>query len=242
MKRVFWVLIITLFLTGCDINYTLNVDDSFSENVTAIETNSSNWSYSVSGMTMMEYNDYFLQKEIPYHYNDSYVPENFVRFDNVSYYDVGDLSDNKKIGIGLSSKFDSVDGFSRSNLIWKTCANKSIIKNDDGISIKISGFKVFDEYKTLDKLTVNIKSKYSFLSNNADDIKNNVYSWAITRDNYDKKSIDVVLKTSNLIEDVAIQTKDNIMIKFAFALMVLVVIFFVIYKFVMGKYKRNNSF
>lgn len=240
LKKAFLVLIVALFLTGCDINYTLNIDGEFKENATIVETNSYNWNYLTSGMTMMEFNDYFLEKEIPYHYDDSYVPEDFVRFDNVSYYEVDDLSDDDKIGLSFKSKFDSILGFSKSNLVWKSCINKDIVQNDSNINIRVSGFKLFDEYKTLNKINVNIKSRYNVLSNNADSAYENVYTWIITRDNYNKKNINIVLDTSNFYEK-TVKQFDDPMIKFTAILFIFVLICVVIYFVLRRIFLKRNS-
>lgn len=239
MKRVLLILIIVLSLTGCDIDYTLNIDGEFKESASAIETNSNNWDYMVSGMSMMEFNDYFLEKEIPYHYDDSYVPEDFVRLDNVSYYDVEDLSNDDRIGLSLKSKFDSILGFSKSNLIWKSCTNKDITQSDGDISIRASRFKLFNEYRTLDKINVNIKSRYKALNNNADSVKDNVYTWVITRDNYDKKSIDIVFDTKNFYES-AVKKFDDSMIKFTAVLFVILLICLIVYFVLRRVFLKRN--
>ena len=58
-------------------------------------------------------------------------------------------------------------------------------------------FKCFDFYEDLDNLTINIKSDLLIKKHNADKVKGNTYSWNITKDNYENKSILLEIKTSN---------------------------------------------
>lgn len=240
MKKFFLLFFLILF-AGCEATYNLDVDDFYKEDASIVENDSVNLGYTFSGMDMSEYANFYLIKEIPYHYDDEYVPEDYVRFDNISYYEVDDLSNDSQVGLRLKSEFKNIDGFSRSNLLWKSCKNKSINKNKDSINIDASGFKSFDEYKILDKITVNIKSKYSSIRNNADSVKNGIYTWIITRDNYLSKNISLKLKTSTVVDDVVKESQNNPMFKFFYAIVFLVFIAFVIYLLLKSRYRKSNT-
>lgn len=230
MKRLFLLLFIVL-LTGCSASYNLEVNDSFKESVVVTESNESNFDYVFSGFNMKEYNNFYLTKEFPYYYDDPYMPDINYRFDDVSYYDVKDLSDYGKIGLSMSANIDDVNDFSKSNLLWKTCRVKDISLKDGVLKINVSGFKSFDEYKILGTVNVNINSKYKVLSNNADKVYDGGYTWKITRDNYNDKTINISFKTDSILDDVADKTQDP-MVRFTIVIGILCFIGFLIYVFV----------
>ena len=238
MKKILFFLLFTLFFTGCDITYNLSIDDYYNESVSATENNQNNWNYTFGNLTISELKDYYLKKEIPYHFNDPYMAERFERIEGVSYYDVKDLSDDKQIGLSLSARFEDSDSFSKSNLLWRTCKNKAIVQNDDKISINVSGFKVFDEYKTLDKVTINIKSDYTLVSGNADVINKNIYTWVITRDDYSEKAIDISFKISDDLSE-NMQTP---MFRFTICLLLFCFISLIVYLFIKIIFNKKNSF
>lgn len=237
MKKIIFIICI-VFLTGCDVTYNLDINDSFIENVSVVEDDFDNWYYTFSGMSMIEYNSYFLSKEIPYHYDDNYMPEINYRFDDVSYYDVSDLSTDDVIGMSLNSNFKDIESYSRSNLVWSGSVNKNIRKDDNYIHIDSSNFKVFSQYSILNNLTVKLKSKYKAVSNNADEIDGNVYIWNIDRSNYLDKKIDI---TYDISSDLSKEVKKNPIIGFSILLVLLFLIGILIFVFVNGKHKKNNA-
>lgn len=240
MKKVLLVIFIFV-LTGCDITYNLEIDENYIENTSIIDNNYNSWNQEYSGMTLSQYNDYYLTKEIPYHYDDPYMPEAYYRFEGVSYYEAKELSNDSQIGLSLNANFENIDSYSKSNIIWKSCRNKSIHKTDDNISISASGFKSFDEFPVIDKITVNIKSTYYSTSNNADSMENGVYTWIITKDNYKDKNINITFKTSNIVDDAIKEAKTSPMIKFGIVLLVICIIGSIVYLFTKKRYNQNNS-
>lgn len=229
MKK-FLFFICILLLTGCDITYNLDIDDDFVENISIIEDNSANFSYVIGGTDLISFKNYYVSDFIPIHYNDIYYPESHVKVDGVTYYNKEDLSGYNKIMVNLNGTFDNIDSLSNSNAIWKGCSNINISKDDD-IVISASGFKVFDDYKIVDTLSVNIKTKYNVTEHNADKVSDDTYTWLITRDNYLNKRIQITMNEKN---DTFF---DDPMVKFGLILFIIVSII----GFIILLFKRRFS-
>lgn len=241
MKKIL-LLIAVFVITGCQANYTLSIDkEGYNESLTAIEKNSMNFDSVVGGISLYNYKDFYLEKEFPYHYNDPYLPEANYRFKDVSYYNVNDLTNDNQVGLSLSSKFKTVDSFSKSNIIWKTCHKKDISLNDGILSINASGFNFIGDYDILDKITVNIISDYNIVNSNADKINGNKYTWVITKSNYNGKSINIVFDT-NSFSNRLLKQGDDSMVRFTIALSILSLVCFVLYFFTKKIFIRRNRF
>jgi len=240
LKRYIIFFTVLLFVTGCHANYNLTIDDSFKENLSVTESDSRNYNHVLNGFTLPGYRDYYLTKEFPYHYNDPYMVETNYKFDNVSYYDAKDLSNNGQIGLSLSADFKDIDSFSNSNIVWKTCKNKNISLNNNVLKISVSGFNYIGDYDILDSVTVNINSDYKVISSNADKVSGNKYSWIIDKDNYISKTISISFNTASVFENAASDIKDDSMIKFTIVLCIIVTICFIIYFVVKNIFARRN--
>lgn len=191
MKK-FLLIICIILLTGCDITYDLNIDDNFVENISVVEKNSTNFSYLIGGTDLVSFKDYYVNDYIPIHYNDMYYPEFHAKVDGVNYYQINDLSDYNGLKVNLNGTFDSLDSFSNSNAVRKGCSSIRIIRDED-IVINVGDFKVFDDYKILDNLKINLKTKYKVVRHNADEVSDDTYTWFIDRGNYKKKRIQMIV-------------------------------------------------
>jgi|GEM_PF-2960902 len=86
----------------------------------------------------------------------------------------------------INSYFDSSDSF------INKCYNKVSFMLEDGKYYlgTSKGFKCLTyEYMQLDKITISIKTYHKVYENNADKVRNNVYTWNIDKDNASKNSI-----------------------------------------------------
>lgn len=235
MKKILLFLSL-LFFVGCDINYSLVIDKNYKENINITEDASSNYGY--SGMSMVDYKDYYLHKEIPYHYDDMYTPEDFERFDDVSYYAVKDISDYKKIGLNLKANFKDSKDYSKSYILRNSVKNIRVTESDGKYRLFINNFKVFEQYRNLNKISISLKTKYRVTKHNADKVDGNNYYWTISRDNY-SKSIIFAFDTNGIINNYV--KNDNPMFTFTVCFFTLLFVFGLICLFIKKIYNNRNK-
>lgn len=229
MKKI--IIVLCLFLTaGCDIKYNLDIDENIKEDISILGN--------------YDYDDYFLyqiyrDKPIPLTKNYTIQPESNEKIEGVAYYNKSDLSNDNDFGLNFKAKFNS-SNYNDSTILSVGIGKNVINPTDDFINIDLpSDFKVFKQYPDLEMITLNIKSKYSILENNADKIDKNVYTWYITPDY--GKNIKMKIKTSNVLQDIEKNTKNDPMIRFSIVIFIIVIIGIIIYYLVRKKYKKNNS-
>lgn len=193
MKKSILIILMLLLLTGCTCEYNLTIDGySYKEEVIITGENSEEkssfnqeWAvpidkevYDMAGDESTELSDI---KTETYNYN--------INSDNIKFY--YDLSRNEMINSTAVS----------------ICYDKLNITNYDNTTIisTSSKNKCFDEYQTLTNIKVNIKVDKPVISNNADIINGNIYTWNITKD--DTKSINLVLNNEKVEDNEIIDNK-----------------------------------
>ena len=110
--------------------------------------------------------------------------------------------------------------------------NISFNQDDHTISLFAEGTLLyFNEYPELEEVKINIKTDYLVKENNADNVKDNTYTWVFKKD--DVKSINMLIDTSDVVKNV---DNTNIII-IAYILIVIGFIFLLL----LLKNKRNNK-
>lgn len=110
--------------------------------------------------------------------------------------------------------------------------NISFNQDDHTISLFAEGTLLyFNEYPELEEVKINIKTDCLVKENNADDVKDNTYTWVFKKD--DVKSINMLIDTSDVVKNV---DNTNIIIIAS----ILIVIGF-IFLLLLLKNKRNNK-
>ena len=116
------------------------------------------------------------------------------------------------------------DGFRSYNITFN--------QDDHTISLFAEGTLLyFNEYPELEEVKINIKTDYLVKENNADNVKDNTYTWVFKKD--DVKSINMLIDTSDVVKNV---DNTNIIIIAS----ILIVIGF-IFLLLLLKNKRNNK-
>lgn len=182
MKKV--LIIFILFLTGCQVNYNLVIDDN----------------------TVVESSDFLSVQDI-----DVYNKSDYMAYFDMDL--KKDYLYEKKIidnGLNLSFTYDGTN-FEKSSLLDKCYYKKSFIKDDSYIILYTEGgARCFyeDGSKLLDSLNINIKTSLEVLDNNADQVSGNNYIWKLDENNYMNKDIYIKIKrasgTKNVILPVII--------------------------------------
>lgn len=220
MKKVI-LLIVVILLSGCSATYDLYITgENFKETITVVE-------------------DARLGDSYLFNYIQGVIDDGLsLKKDNsFEKYEIRPIDDGIDLGLLFVGNFKGDN--KQSNFIYKNCSNYSVDVKSDSLTIKASGFKVFDEYDELDSLKINLKTSYEVINSNADAVENQVASWVIDKSNYDTKKINITFKIDNVKKSSNIG--NDPMIKFGIVIFTLVIFCFIIYKVLMNSYRRNNN-
>jgi hypothetical protein len=238
MKKLLLCIACLFLLTGCSITYNLNIDKKFKENISIIEANPEYFNYEMSGTSLNDAKNYYLKMPVTLYNNAPHYSESFDKIPGIYYYNVKDLTNANEIGLSFDGIFKNYSKYSDSNMVWYA-SRLNVEKNDNKITILVDNFKIFKKYINLDKLTVNVKVNYLVSESNADSVNGNVYTWVITRPNYNSKTIKLIYKTKlDVVNDLE---KSDSLTLFILVLLGLVIAGLIIFKFVQAKFKKKNS-
>lgn len=190
IKRVMLLFIIVL-LTGCEAEYNIEINNNLTlkENINVVETDKELFDKKNSQLynrTPKEYLETNLKWPTPVYNSGEVNPYEPVKLDNTYYYTKSNISNYKQLGLRYSFNHNQ-NKYKETELLNK-CYNINVLKKDDTISLETtSSFKCFDEYKLLDKVTINLKTTCKVNIENSDKKENNKYTWYIKKENIDKK-------------------------------------------------------
>lgn len=176
MKKLF-LLVICLFLTGCSVEYHVNIKEgNFIDNI--LISGESN--ESIEQIQAYDTPVFAFLSEARY---DGDSLEEMERF---SFYDREIVPG----GLELSYIFSSNDYYDH-YLIDYCYGNFSSYKDDEKIVHVVTGkkFQCMDYYTSLDKVSVTVDVFYDVVEHNADNVSGYTYTWVIDRENYNDKSI-----------------------------------------------------
>ena len=185
MKKRILVLIITLLLTtGCTCEYNLKIDgNKYSEEIIITAENTE------------ERNNLNAKWEI------STDKEEFERFGDPSS-ELENEEDNynykvNQSNLTLSYNFTKIGLMNASSV--SRCYNKVAITKYENSTIISTSEKAncYSNYPDLSNLVVNIEVDRPVISHNADSVKGKIYTWNITKSNYQEKAINLVLDDSD---------------------------------------------
>lgn len=193
MKKIIMLLVVVVLLTGCSANVNLTItSSSIQEDITIT-------AYSDSGTTKQQVYSGF-RKNMPVFAN---VPlsdtEPDTRKTGIEYYTrrEQDLGSGYKFNYNYNYKFDD---YKNARSVKYGFDSRTISKNPVDKTIMIStdsgGLNFFEQYPNLENVTINIKSPYKAVENNADYVNGNTYTWVLRKGV--KKSIYLLLNDPNM--------------------------------------------
>ena len=184
-KKIIFIFLITLFLTGCTVNVNLELDKTSINEETTIELISSSEDARLLKKSFRNY--------MPIYYEDVEDEMEDKEIDGLKFYNKTEEETENGYKITYTNMFN-YSNYKDSTIIKGAFRKYSIDKDSDDEKIIIQtseeGIKYFNEYDNLDKVTINIKTKLKVYQSNADkvDKKKGIYTWEFTKDDY-KKSI-----------------------------------------------------
>lgn len=187
-KRIIYLIIIILSLTGCTCEYNLNIkDDIFSEEIilngNGEETSLFNQKWQIP-----------IDKEV---YNNlSGDPSSNIDIEN-------DIYNYKVSGNKLLFNYDfSIHELNNSTAISNCYKTATANYFQDRIILSTSSEVLcFDKYPNLDKLVINITVDRPIISHNADYKNGNIYTWNITKNNLSNRPINIILNNEDTSND-----------------------------------------
>lgn len=204
MKRIkiIGLMILCVFLSGCSIEYNLVInDDKIKENINLSSNkneifNNQNLSniYNLASKTSRV----ALNKD----YKDIHDTEgNIVSgIDGVGYYTLKYLNNNTNSKLSADYTYNLND-YKEANEIPEYVGMFKIDISEEEYNIQVGNFSFFNTYNTVERLKVNITSDKEVLSNNADSINGNTYTWNIDKNNYNSKNIKFKIKLEKQPEE-----------------------------------------
>ncbi len=173
MKNKSLFIIILILITGCSVEYNLNIDSSFSEHTVYIPESSEEM---IDGT----------QYRLPALFSESRLTYDNSNLKEIKYYNIKTLKDNK-----FSFNFVYDDNQLNDSNIANSCYQFfSVDTKENEVSILTGNkFYCFDVYEELDSVTININSNYKVIQSNADKIVGKKHTWYITRENASNKPI-----------------------------------------------------
>lgn len=183
-KKALLVLFSLVYLTGCSVNYNINIsDNTITENIDVNDK--------------VEYyykNDPGFDIDGELESDQAFLKENYPTYETTTY------KNDEEFGMVLDAKHDSVKSFADNLLIndYGIYENVNIYEENNILYINLTGFT---GYTFLDmnnigynNSTITIKSDYQFDSSNADkiDVFNNEHTWYLDPENNRNKDIEFV--------------------------------------------------
>ncbi len=198
MKKLLILVGLLILTTGCEINYNLEIgEDGVVETTSLVSSYADDDDYVDQNSEMY---DIYVNKPIPV-FKDNTVKNDNKKESGIKYYTTKDLATDDELGIELSTEFDYSSAIN-SKLANYVYDDFSVKKNNNLISVAASkiGYDIFKEYPTIKKINVNVKTPYTVVDNNADKVKDDVYTWTLKKSNYKEKDISITMDTTQVIE------------------------------------------
>ncbi len=187
MKKIILLFISLFILSGCSATYDLEIyNEKYKENVTINSltddaTGMKDWNIPVNADE--ESIDLLLTISkvtgITYYDNDSVFEDNYYKY---NYSHEFGMTDYYKSYFAVNSYdffavyYDDTDESGKKDLVTISTSLKNLL---------------FEKYTDLESITVNIKTNHKVYSSNADSKDGYTYTWNITKDNYEKKPVQI---------------------------------------------------
>lgn len=242
MKKIklLLILLIVLFLSGCEANYNLYIGNNIFEETTTVTANNQELnSYdSKTYLTMKQKIDLYYMKYVDIVYQDPYYnPYLDDPQSGITYYEKGLINNGENYGFYYKYSFNK-DNYLDSNIVNTFFKNNNSTLSNNKYVLSVYTFNGFERYSDLTNVSISITTDFEVKKNNADGVYGNTYIWNITKDNALDKRIYLELVNINKGNDE--ENNKTILIILGVACLLIVVGYFLyhIYKY---KLVKNDS-
>ncbi len=236
MKKIILLLGMVILLSGCSATYDIEIYNN------DINEQLSFWDDS-SKIVELDGEEEGTEEQIePLNYGkmvDNFYKEQVQAFDNEGsiFLKQKKLTDHYKYGIKYSYKY-STDNY-KNAYIPNTLIKYFNFLKEKNIYILSTGegatADIYNEHKTLDNLTIHLKTNHKVKNNNADRVDGYNYYWDINRSNYTDKKIYIELDTKDKVNNYEGEITTTIIIVLSIAIFALIVIIF------LNKKRKSNN-
>lgn len=183
--KILFLFILVCLLSGCTAEYNVEIyNDEVRVDGSFVEKDSSKWDELVFDIPYREMIDWKTTGD-----ESSPVAEGIYK-----------ISSDNELGIGLKNKYKLLGEYENSPGIKACYQYFSIIEENENIILSTSlQNKCFDDYSSLDNITVNLKTNHKVVSSNADLVNGYHYTWNLSRANKDDAAISIVIKKDEYI-------------------------------------------
>ena len=234
MKRLVWMLLLLLLVTGCEAEYNLTINKAtIDEQFQIYEKDPNKWDSNVE-LFSLSFKD-VINNNLQYKtgiYIDEQLNDTEEDNNNYIFYKPVKINTKEKLGILYKYKF-SVDRYEKAYFPNNCFDNIKVYQEKGNIILSTSkGFNCLEKEYNLSSLTINITTKYEVLNNNSDTVDGRTYKWIINEDNYQDKNIYIKVNTKKLSNVKINSDKENDIVKLfltfgvAIAILLIIVIIF----------------
>lgn len=218
--KVVFISILFLLLTGCSVEYNLNIKDDLSiEESADIEETYSFFEENYTYYNSSEVLDLLWQQ-----YSPEYADSAYTYTHNLN-----------ETGINVKATYSNIDEYIDKAKVYKQVfENVSCEKNGNVVTLRTTG--QFYKYNTqdperfpIDSITLNIFIPYDVRNTNADNIDGNKYTWYILKDTKDKK-IEITFDISKKKEQINNNEKNYLPVIVIIAIIICILICYIIYR------------
>ena len=167
MKKILVFIFLMLFLTGCSAEYTINIDNNYTETLKSYPETK------LESESMSKYASY----RDPAFYDPYYAEDELTEYPQMERYST---SFDGKVHIYT---YTFKKQYEKSNIVNSSASNFVVGRSENSYVVARDVRKIFNSYSGLKTIKINIITSKEVYSNNADSISGNTYTWIITRDN-----------------------------------------------------------
>lgn len=221
--KICFVLLLVIFMTGCSVNYKVDIiDGSISETATFKLHNSN------------------ILNDSPYYTLQQMSGKYFISSDFLITQEKKEYFDNKYGFVDLKNTYN-IKGYLNSYALSICYSAYNVVKEDNTIQISTSNkFLCYDDFSELSDVSVSVKTNHTVIEHNADEVVNDEYIWNITRENANNKPIKMIVSEEYTNPENVLKSSINIIITIFISILSLVIVGLVIILYVYFKNRKNK--
>lgn len=204
MFKLIILIVMCFVLSGCSVDYNLEINESKIKENFIINDN-------ISESTTAEDILSYYNKYYPVYIDEieGVELESKEKLDNVNYYEKNYIIDS--YGYHMTYNFNhELKNYYRSTLLVYAYSSRDISINNNILTLQTKSMNNYIRHNNLEKLTVNIKTDYKVIENNADLINDNVYTWYFTKENNATKRLKMNIDLSTSKDEEELKEQENL--------------------------------